>query len=60
MENQVRIIQDLSCPDAMLARPVREGVADVWGEKGGEEEDPCLQVQSGPHFQPGTEDIFTD
>ena len=39
---------------AVLARPVCEGVANVWGEESGEEEDSGVQVQSGPHFQPGT------
>ena len=29
-----------------LFRSLCEGVADVWGEEGGEEEDPGIQVQS--------------
>ena len=34
------------CCDEMCPRPVCQGVAEVRGEEGGEEEDTCLQVQS--------------
>ena len=28
----------------LVSRPLCEGVADVWREKGGEEEDACVQM----------------
>jgi len=34
-----------------LCRSVREGLADVWRQASGEEEDPHLQVQPQSHLQ---------